>query len=336
MANLPQVRHSRSLSKVPSPFSKLSQDITERKKRNSQILYSRSLGTIDILDDDYTHINVLRREAMEGNVGSRLPVVVEEVNSDETLTVMNKIYALAKNPVVELQEWKNRKSDKITTKRRVIKEGETAGERRRKMKMQQGGCSCGPPGCCELVKANEDIEEEEEYEEADPASQVEKRARYSRQIITAFGKTQGMISRKTSRRKGKKTETAKQHGTSTTEYGQLWLDEEDEDEESLSPTPRIAWHPEFQYQPHPLCSYLLLSPQHEFSDQEIQRMRWFIDRMTRGLATPDEWLDDETQSAGKRESYRWDTIHPLRPDNLKYLSHHSMKSRSDMFLVCLL
>jgi hypothetical protein len=328
-AKLSQIRPSKSLSKVRSPFSKLNQDLGERAKlRNSQISYSGSLGNVDILDEDYTDLNILRREATEGNVGSRLPVIVEEVHPEEALTVMNKLSALAKNPVIELQEWKNRRADKITTRKRQTKEGEPAGERRTNLEKQQGGCSCGPPGCCKLVKANEDIEDEEEYEEADLASQTEKRARYPRQIITAFGKTQGMISRKTSRRKGKRIDTARK-GEPSAECDQLPLDEENE--ESSPTSPRIAWHPEFQYQPHPLCNCLLLSPRHEFSDEEIQKMRWFIDRMIRGLATPDEWLDDETQSAGNREAYRWNMIHPLRPRNLEYLSHHIMKSRSDIF-----
>lgn len=74
---------------------------------------------------------------------------------------------------------------------------------------------------------------------------------------------------------------------------------------------RRPWNPVFQSKPPSSCNCLKLKPDHGFSYREIQKMRWFIDRMVQQIAQPEDWLEEETHFAAEQEIQVWSIMHPL-------------------------
>jgi hypothetical protein len=303
---------------VGSSLWRSSEDMERARLPYSRKPHSRSCDSVvDMLGGCYNTLELLGEMAAEENAGSGLPAIAEEAEHREYWTRFRKICALVKTPVTELHDWKGRRIERMVNKKYGAKAGDSTETLTAILEEQQSACSCGPAGTCKLYKASEDAKEAKEAEDATVADQVEKNTRYSRHISSALGRTGYLVHRKSSRRKGKEKEVIRRDDSAASRLPSRRLPQDEDD--NSSPLLRVPWYPEFQYQPRPLCNCLLFSPKHKFSDGEIQKMRWFLDRMTRGLATPDEWFLDETQSAGGREAYRWNFVHPLRSQDIKYL-----------------
>lgn len=140
-----------------------------------------------------------------------------------------------------------------------------------------------------------------------------------RRIMSAFTKRKDSVSEKVSsgenRGKGKEKQVEATNEMDVEHNIPQQVPSDDEDD---LPLPRRPWHPEFQAKPPPSCNCLKLKWNHEFSYKEIQKMRWFIDRMVRKVAQPEDWLGEETQSTAEREIQVWSIMNPLM--QLKYYS----------------
>lgn len=318
-----QLRASTSLQKVKSSGGRSSGDAQEKAshRRRRRTSHSASLTEVDTLVGRLDKLDFSKSGATGENIESELSLV-DEVDTQAGLTMVGRISALAKNPMIEWQGWRNKRAEKLLNRRQQIKPLKQSEILKTNQRKLPSGCSCGPPGSCIFEKAAKVARQAEEAQEV--AEQVEKDSRNSRQFISVFGKPQDLISRKSSKRKSKDKGKGKEVDTVNNDSdvelcssGQLPSDEEDEEETSHAP--RIPWHPEFQYKPPTACNCLLFKPNHGFSNGEIQKMRWFLDRIARELAVPEDWIEDETQSAAHREASRWNTLHPLRPRDLEYL-----------------
>lgn len=318
----PRLRSPQSLQNMNSSGGPSIRDTGNRANQWSRrTSHSASLTDLDALVQDYEKLNFLKRCGTDGNTGSELPFPVK-VDTLETPTVAEKISALARNHITD---WQERKAEKRTNKRQQAWPSEQPYILPTNRRNNSRGCSCGPPGCCIFEKlAKEDREAEATAIAA--AEEIVKSRRNSRQIIPIFGKTHYLTCTKSSKRKdkdkgkGKEVDSAK-NGCS--DIGRCSFREDpsdDEDQSSLSISSRIPWYPEFQTKPPPSCNCLLFKLGHGFSDGEIQKMRWFLDRIGRGLAVPGDWFEEETLCAAQRECRQWNILHPLRSQSLEYLA----------------
>ena len=290
-AKTPQSRSSTSLHKVKSFGGWSSGDGKKASCRSRRTSHSVISTCVDTWDGRYN----------------------EELEIQEEYTMVGKLSALAKTPMTEWQGWKNKRAEKLLSEKQPTKSARPSGGFTSSYRGNPGFCSCGPPGSCELEKAAK----AEEAHAAAAAQDIKENTRSSRRAMSVFGRTHSLVSRKSSNRKSLGKGKEKEVDTAMDDAPQQPPCDIEEDTTS-SVLPRIPWHPEFQYKPRPSSNCLLLKPDHGFSDREIQKMRWFVDRMARGLAVPEDWFEEDTQSAGEREARRWNKLHPLNPWGLVY------------------
>ena len=326
-AKAPRLRSPPFLQKGKCSGRRSIRDTGKGANRQSRrTSYSASLTDVDAFVGGHEKLAFLKRCATEGNIGCELPLPTK-VDTKEALTMAEKISGFARNHITEWQEWRGKRAENHL-KRQQTKPREQPGLLQTNRRNTPSGCSCGPPGCCifeKLAKEDREIEAAEEAAIA-AAEEILKNNHNRCQIVSIFGKTQYLICKKSSKGKnkdsgkGKKVDAA-QNGDSDGEHclSPQYISN-DEYEAYPSASRRVAWHPEFQIKPPPSCNCLLFKLGHGFSDGEIQKMRWFLDRIGRGLAVPDDWVEDETQCAAQREGRRWNTLQPLRPQSLEYLA----------------
>lgn len=296
--NAPYSRSSTSLQKVRSFGGWSNGDGKKASRRSRRTSHSVSLTVVDSWD------------------GGRNA----EAEIQGECTVVGKISALAKTPMIEWQGWKNKRAEKLLNKKQPAKSTEPSGGFTSSYRGKPGFCSCGPPGSCELDKA---AKAEEATAATAATEETKKHTRSSRRAISVFGRSHSLVSRKSSNRKSKGKGKEKEVDTANNDTPEQ-SPSDAEDDTTSSALPRIPWHPEFQYKPRPSSNCLLFKPDHGFSDRQIQKMRWFVDRMARGLAVPEDWLEETTQSAGEREARQWNMLHPLKSWASVYsLSFHS-------------
>lgn len=240
-----------------------------------------------------------RRRTTEENIGNARRRIVAESNTHEGLTMVRRISALAKTPMTEWQGWRNRRAEKIQNKSQETKTSVSS---------LQNDCTCPGGICLPREAARMDLEAREAQEAAEDAAE---------EAAIAANKQIEKRDRDSSKRKGK-GKGKEDPNDECFSPRQNPKNVEDEEKTTITRPRIIAWYPESQYKPPPSCNRLLLSLDHGFSDGQIQKMRWFLNRMQRGLAVPDDWVEDETQAAGQREAHKWNFLHPLEPGGLMY------------------
>lgn len=284
---------------------------------------------------------------IENNVGNDLPFLVVESKTHGCFTTIGKI--LVKIPMAGWQAWKNKRAEKIASKSQPTKLGDSSKVLKPSSTFLQRDCSCSyPHDCCLCGWLAKERKEVEEAEKAAAAKYIESH-RNSRWVISVFGKTRSLIPSKLSRWKTKGKGKGKEIDTARTEdlhaechsSRQFLFDKGDGD--ITTPSQHIPWYPEFQSMPPLSCNCLLLKPDHEYLDWEIQKMRWFLDRVQVGRAGPSDWWQDGTQSCWERAALRWNYLHPLNsqplyspaiePFSLLRLSSPPMRSISKTWIL---